>query len=172
MEMVSALLPHMLPGDFWGFGSHDWTMTSLPAALQADWGLELIGSMIKYPFAVEVFVELASSLEPDYPVEQLVDVLMETVIRAAALHDEDNARCRGQMMALDAQGVCRFQGLPRILQTLGLLKKLTPEAARALSHRFRGRVRKKRGQRQKHAHAGEKMFSAQRHTCCNIISDW
>ena len=98
-------------------------METLPAALQADWALELIGSMIKYPFAVEIFVELASSLKPDYPAEQLVDVLLETVIRAATLvapGSKDSQRCRNQMAALDAQGVCRFVGLPRIMQKLGL----------------------------------------------------
>ena len=79
IEMISAiasLLRHMPPGDVKGHGSHEWMMEALPAALQADWALELIGSMIKYPFAVEIFVELASSLKPDYPAEQLVDVLL------------------------------------------------------------------------------------------------
>ena len=89
--------------------------TTLPAALQEDWALELIGSMIKYPFAVEIFVEVASSLKPDHPAKQLVDVLLKTVIRAAtraAPVSKDSQRCRAQMAALDAQGVCRFQGLP------------------------------------------------------------
>ena len=77
--------------------------------------MEMIGSMIKYPFAVEIFVDLASSLKPPdpgppYSAEELVDVLLETVIRAAlraAPASKDFARCRGQMAALDAQGVCR-----------------------------------------------------------------
>jgi hypothetical protein len=161
--MISALAPllrHMPPGDVRGHGSHEWMMTALPAALQKDWALELIGSMIKYPFAVEIFVELASSLKPDHPAEQLVDVLLETVIGAAtraALGSKDSQGCRAQMAALDAQGVCRFQGLPRIMQTLGLMKKLAPQAAEALSHRFRGRVRRKCGQKPKHTHAGKKV---------------
>ena len=132
IEMISAsapLLRHMPPGDVRGHGSHEWMMETLPAALQADWALELIGSMIKYPFAVEIFVELASSLKPDYPAEQLVDVLLETVIRAATLvapGNKDSQRCRNQMAALDAQGVCRFVGLPRIMQKLGFKKNNTP----------------------------------------------
>ena len=158
MEMISRLaplLPHMLPGDVRGHGSYDWMMASLPAALQADWGLELIGMMIKYPFAVEVFVQMCCTLEPSYSAEQLVDVLMETVVRVAARHDQDHVRCRGQMQVLGAQGVCRFQGLPRIMQSLGILQKLAPAAAAALSHRFRGRVLGKVGKRQTHQHAGK-----------------
>jgi len=114
VEMISALAPllrHMPPGDVRGHGSHEWMMTTLPAALQEDWALELIGSMIKYPFAVEIFVELASSLKPDYRAKQLVDVLLETVIRAANLTAPgsiDSQRCRAQRVALDAQGARRF----------------------------------------------------------------
>ena len=69
MEMVSDLAPvleHMLPGDVRGHGSHEWMMTTLAGALREDWALELIGSMIKYPFAVEVLVELARPLKPGY----------------------------------------------------------------------------------------------------------
>ena len=149
IEMISGLAPllrHMPPGDVRGHGSHEWMLTTLPATLQEGWALEMIGSMIKYPFVVEICVELASSLKPDYPAEQLVDVLLETVIRAAtraALGSKGSQRRRGQMAALDAQGVCRFLGLPRIMQKLGLLKKLAPQAAEALSHRFRGRIRRK-----------------------------
>ena len=163
MEMISRLvplLPYMLPGDVSGHGSYDWMMASLPVALQTDWGLELIGSMIKYPFAVEVFVEMCRTLEPGYSAGQLVDVLMETVVRAAARHDQDHVRCRGQMEVLGAQGVCRFQGLPRIMQILGILQKLALEAAEALSHRFRGRVLGKGGKRPAHKHAGKVIVSA------------
>ena len=99
MEMISRLaplLPHMLSGDIKGHGSYDWMMASWPAAWQADWGLELIGMMIKYPFAVEVFVEMCCTLEPGYSAEQLVDVLMETVVRAAARQEQDHVRCRGK----------------------------------------------------------------------------
>ena len=85
MEMIGGLAPllhHMPPGDVRGHGSHEWMMTTLPAALQEDWALELIGSMIQYPFAVEIFVQLASSLKPKYTAEQLVNVLLETVSRS------------------------------------------------------------------------------------------
>ena len=53
MEMISSLAPlmrHMPPGYVRGHGSHEWMMTTLPAALQEDWALKLIGGMIKYPF--------------------------------------------------------------------------------------------------------------------------
>ena len=173
MDMISDLAPllrHMSPGDVSGPGSHEWMMTSLPDTLQDDWALELIGSMIKYPFAVEIFVQLASRLTPTYTAKSLVDVLLETAVRAAHCFtcgstieatgsgaSKIGQRCRAQMVALDAQGVCRFLGLPRILQKLGLMKKLTSKAAEALSHRFRGCVRLKKGQRQPHKHAGKKI---------------
>ena len=84
-------------------------MTTLPAALQEDWALELMGGIIKYAvFARELFVGLASSLKPDYPVEHLADVLLETVIRAAtsaAPGIKDSQRRRAQMAALDAKRV-------------------------------------------------------------------
>ena len=138
MDMISDIAPllhHMTPGDVRGQGSHEWMMTSLPDALQDDWALELIGSMIKYPFAVEIFVQLASRLEPNYTAKCLVDVLLETAVRAAHCFTRGSTiaatgsgvcktgeRCRLQMVVLDAQGVCRFLGLPRILQKLGLMK--------------------------------------------------
>ena len=128
MDMISSLarlLRHMAPGDFRGHGSHEWMMTTLPEAHQDDWALELIGSLIKYPFAVEIFVSLATPLGPRYSAKSLVDVLLQTAVRAAhclTSGSETAERCRGQMKVLDAQGACRFQGLPRILQTLGLLK--------------------------------------------------
>ena len=77
-----------------------------------------------------------------------MDVRLETVIRAAtsaAPGSKGSQLCRAQMAALDAQGVCRFLGLPRIVHIVGPLKKL---AAEALSHRFRGRMRSKSGQKQ------------------------
>ena len=64
MEMVSGLAPlleHMPPGDVRGKGSHEWMMTTFPRALQGDWALQLIGSMIKSPFVVEIFVDFACS---------------------------------------------------------------------------------------------------------------
>ena len=51
--------------------------------------MELLGSMIKYPFAVEIFVDcVGEKLQPPvsglaYQAEKLVDVLLETVTRAA-----------------------------------------------------------------------------------------
>ena len=146
MDMISdiaPLLPQLVPGDVSGPGSHEWMMTTLPQTHQDDWALELVGSLIKYPFAVQIFVELASKLEPTYTAKSLVDVLLETAVRAANCltpGSETEERCRGQIKVLDAQGVCRFHGLPRILQKLGLLRKLTDKAAEALSHRFRGLV--------------------------------
>ena len=123
--------------------------------------MELIGSLIKYPFAVHIFVELASKLKPKYTAKSLVDVLLETAVGAAhclTLGSKIEERCRGQIKVLDAQGVCRFHGLPRILQKLGLLRKLTDEAAAALSHRFRGRIRRwKSVQGQSHKHSGRKL---------------
>ena len=100
-------------------------MTSLPKAHQEDWALELFGSLIKYPFAVQMFVQLASKLKPKYTAKSFVDVLLETAVQAAhclTLGSKTEQRCRGQMKVLDAQGVCRFLGLPRILQKLGILK--------------------------------------------------
>ena len=52
--------------------------------------MEMIGSMIKYPFAVEIFVGLAGRLRPPDPgpahtAEESVVVLLETVVRVAAL---------------------------------------------------------------------------------------
>ena len=131
MDMISDLAPllrHMAPGDVRGPGSHEWMMTSLPNTHQDDWALELIGSLIKYPFAVQIFMHLASKLKPKYTAKSLVDVLLETAVRAAhclTLGSKTEERCRGQIKVLDAQGVCRFLGLPRILQKLGLLKKKT-----------------------------------------------
>ena len=128
MDMLSdlaPLLPHMTPGDVRGPGSHEWMMRSLPNTHQDDWALELIGSMIKYPFAVEIFVSLACELKPQYAARSLVDVLLETAVRAAhclTSASKIRQRCCGQMKVLDAQGVCRFLGLPRILQKLGILK--------------------------------------------------
>eukprot|EP00974_Lingulodinium_polyedra_P071906 6958807-Lingulodinium_polyedra.AAC.1 len=58
-------------------------MTTLPVALQSDWAFELIGSIIKYPFAAEIFVEVVSSVKPDYSAKQLVGVLLGTIVRAA-----------------------------------------------------------------------------------------
>ena len=100
-----------------------------------------------------------------------MDVFLETVIRAATSAEpgaKDSQRRRAhQMQALDAQGVGRFIGLPRIMQKLGLLKTLAPEAAGALSHRFRGRVRNKSGQKQKHIHVGKpKRLVSARHAFC------
>ena len=114
MEMISALAPllrHMPPGHIRGHGSHEWMMTALPAALHQDWVCGADGGVIKYPFAVEISVELASSLKPDYPAEQLVDILLEKVVRAAAsaaLGVEDGQRCRAQMQTLGAQCVALF----------------------------------------------------------------
>ena len=128
MDMISdlaPLLPHMTPGDVRGPGSHEWMMRAWPNAHQDDWALELIGSMIKYPFAVEIFVSLACELKPQYAARSLVDVLLETAVRAAhclTSASKIRQRCCGQMKVLDAQGVCRFLGLPRILQKLGILK--------------------------------------------------
>ena len=125
MDMISDLAPllrHMAPGDFRGPGSHEWMMTSLPTKHQDDWALELIGSLIKYPFAVQMFVQLASKLKPKYTAKSLVDVLLETAVRAAHCLSKTEERCRRQIKVLDARGVCRFLGLPRILQKLGLLK--------------------------------------------------
>ena len=129
MDMISNLAPllqHMVPGDVNGLGSHAWMMRSLPRVHQDDWALELMGSLIKYPFAVEIFVRLASELKPNYTAKGLVNVLLETTVQAAQCltpgsQTEDG--CRSQIKILDAQGVCRFLGLPRILQKLGLLKK-------------------------------------------------
>ena len=124
MDMISDLAPllrHMAPGDFRGPGSHEWMMTSLPTKHQDDWALELIGSLIKYPFAVQIFVRLASKLKPKYTATSLVDVLLETAVQAADCltpGSETEERCRRQMKVLDAQGVCRFVGWPRILQKL------------------------------------------------------
>ena len=163
MDMLSDLAPllrHMPPGDVKGPGSHEWMMTSLPDTHQQDWALELIGSQIKYPFAVEIFVHHASKMKQNYSAKRLVDVLLKTGVRSArclAPGSKVEERCRAQMAVLDAQGVCRCLGLPRIFQKLGLLKKLTPEAAEALSHRFRGRLRQKNCQRQPHKHAGKKI---------------
>ena len=129
MDMISDLAPlllHMAPGDLWGPGSHEWMMTTLPETHRKDWALELIGSLIKYPFAVQIFVRLASKLKPQYTAKSLVGVLLETAVQAADCltpGSQTTERCRRQMKVLDAQGVCRFQGLPRILQKLGLLKK-------------------------------------------------
>ena len=190
MNMISGLaplLPHMQPGDVKGFGSHAWMMKSLPDIHQGDWALELIGSMIKYPFAVEIFTSLVSCLKPNYTANSLVDALLETVAQAARrltprneigatdsgasrvmLHHKTSKQCRRQMVVLDAQGVCRFQGLPRIFKKLGLMRKLTSNAAEALSHRLRGRVRQKNGKRQSHKHAGKKLALANHHTSCII----
>ena len=66
MDTISDLAPlllHMTPGDVSGPRSHEWMMTSLPDTHQHDWALELIGSVIKYPFAVEIFVPLVRLLE-------------------------------------------------------------------------------------------------------------
>ena len=140
MQMVGDLAPvleHMLPGDVQGHGSHQWMMQKLPGVLQHDWALELIGSMIKYPFAVEIFVDcVGERLQSPasgqaYQAADLVDVLLETVTRAALKARPEGKvcrRCRGQMAALDAQGVCRFQGLPRIMMKLGLLRSRLREA--------------------------------------------
>ena len=111
ISRLAPLLPHMVPGDVTGHGSYDWMMSSLPVALQADWGLELIGMMIKYPIAVEVFVQMCCSLEPSYSAEQLVDVLMETVVRVVARHDQDHVRCRGANAGLGCAGRVPFSGL-------------------------------------------------------------
>ena len=163
MDMVADLSPvlkHMIPGDVKGEGSHEWMMTTLPGPHKDDWALEMIGSLIKYPFAVSIFVPLASRLKRNYTAMALVDVLLETGVRAAAaLSNQARGRgnARAQMSVLDAQGVCRFLGLPRIFLKLGLLKKLTPKAAEALSHRFRGRIRQHRGKKQTHRHAGKKV---------------
>ena len=122
MEMISDLAPlqrHMLPGDVRGQGSHEWMMTSLPAAHKDDWALELIGSMIKCPFIVDIFVQHASRLQPNYTAMSLVDVLLETAVCPAGClkpGSKTRQRCRQQMAVLDAQGVCRFVGLPRILE--------------------------------------------------------
>ena len=86
MDMLSDLAPllrHMPPGDVKGPGSHAWMMTSLPDTHQQDWALELIGSMIKYPFAVEISVGLVGRLRPPdpgpaYTAEELVVVLLVT----------------------------------------------------------------------------------------------
>ena len=173
MDMISDIAPlllHMVPGDVRGAGSHKWMMTSLPKTHQDDWALELIGSLIKYPFAVQIFVQLASKLKPKYTAKSLVDVLLKTAVRAAhclTLGSKTEERCRKQIKVLDAQGVCRFLGLPRILQKLGLLKKkLTHKAAEALSHRFRGRVRQKNGQRHPHKHSGKKKGSLRHIIVC------
>ena len=129
MDMISNLAPllrHMVPGDVNGVGSHAWMMESLPRVHQDDWALELMGSLIKYPFAVEIFVRLASELKPNYTAKGLVNVLLETTVQAAqclAPGSQTEDGCRSQIKILDAQGVCRFLGLPRILQKLGLLKK-------------------------------------------------
>eukprot|EP00974_Lingulodinium_polyedra_P009399 899671-Lingulodinium_polyedra.AAC.1 len=61
----------MVPGDVRGHGSHEWMMTASPVASQSDWALELIGSMITYPFAVDIFVEVARSTKPDCSAKQL-----------------------------------------------------------------------------------------------------
>eukprot|EP00974_Lingulodinium_polyedra_P025942 2505072-Lingulodinium_polyedra.AAC.1 len=61
--------------------------------------------MIKYPCAVEIFVEVVRSMMPGYSPNQLAGVLLETIVRAAPRGD-GIARCRAQMAALDAQGVC------------------------------------------------------------------
>ena len=138
MDMISdlaPLLPHMTPGDVRSPGSHEWMMRSLPNTHQDDWALELVGSLIKYPFAVQIFVELASKLEPTYTAKSLVDVLLETAVRAAhclTFGSKTQQRCRGQMKVLDAQGVCRFLGLPRILQKLGILKKTHSQGCRGV----------------------------------------
>ena len=64
VQMVGDLAPvleHMLPGDVQGHGSHQWmTMQTLTSVLREDWALELLGSMIKYPFAVAVADALSS----------------------------------------------------------------------------------------------------------------
>ena len=95
--------------------------------------MELIWRHDQISFAVKIFVYLASSLKPDYPSEQLVDVLLETVIRAATSAVpgiKDSQRRRAQMQALYAQGVGRFLVLPRIRQKFGLLKKIAPRQRR------------------------------------------
>eukprot|EP00974_Lingulodinium_polyedra_P079899 7737882-Lingulodinium_polyedra.AAC.1 len=61
----------MLPGDVEGPGSHNWMMTAWPANMQEDWGLEVIGSMIKYPFVVAIFVQQTRDLPPGYSAVQL-----------------------------------------------------------------------------------------------------
>ena len=97
MDMISDLAPllrHMLPGDGKGPRSHEWMVTSLPDTQQADWALEFIGSLIKYPFAVEIFVPLASRLPPKYTAANLVNVLLETGVRAA---EALSHRFRGRM---------------------------------------------------------------------------
>ena len=163
MEMISDLAPllsRMPPGDVRGPGSHACMMTSLPERHMHDWALELIGSLIKYPFAVNIFVPLASKLECNYTAQSLVDVLLETAVNSAlclAPGSMVEERCRSQMAVLDAQGVCRCLGLPRIFQILGLLQKLTPKVAEALSHRFRGRVRQKHCKKHPHKHGGKKI---------------
>ena len=53
MDMISVIAPllrHMPPGNDSGHGIHAWMMTTVPAALQYYWALELIGAMLKYPF--------------------------------------------------------------------------------------------------------------------------
>ena len=89
---IAPVLEHMLPGDVRDLESHELIRQTLTGALREDWALELIGigSMIKYPFAVEICLGLTGRLRPPdpgpgYTAEELVVVLLEAVVRVAAL---------------------------------------------------------------------------------------